>query len=380
MSMPAPLLDLLSELQRRNFPLGVSDYLLALKALAGDAHINSRDDLIFLCSVLWGKSREEQREVAEVLDSLLPARFTHQNLMDFHARSEAAEAGPPPAPSAAPAQQGQPATPPAQSKEPTTETPAKPKPAAGGQGTTKVPSRAVGATPPAPGDAVPPAEKTWEINPKLDLIGSLPVTRRQMKRGWRYFRRMKRVGPPVELDVQATVEQMYRQGVFLEPVLIPRRLNLSRLLVLADEGGSMVPFRRVVEPLLESAMQSGLAKVAVYYFHDAISNRVFEDSLFSKPVPLEEALKPFGGAGVLIISDGGAARGNYDPHRIEQTRGFIGLIKSVTLNMAWLNPTPPSRWAGTTAEAIVKESAIYMSPLDRAGLYAAVDVIRGRAR
>jgi hypothetical protein len=40
---------------------------------------------------------------------------------------------------------------------------------------------------------------------------------------------------------------------------------------------------------------------------------------------------------------------------------------------------PRPIWRGTTAEAVARGGAVPMVPLDRAGLDAAMDVLRGRA-
>ena len=84
---------------------------------------------------------------------------------------------------------------------------------------------------------VPLTRTPWHLNPHLDFVGSLPISKRQMKRAWRYNRRMRRVGAPVELDVEATIAEIYRQGIFLKPVLISRRQNQARILILIDERG-----------------------------------------------------------------------------------------------------------------------------------------------
>ena len=57
----------------------------------------------------------------------------------------------------------------------------------------------------------------------FDLLGDLPVPRRYLKRAWRYVRRMRRAGPALELDVEATAGRRYRDGVLTAPVLVPRR-------------------------------------------------------------------------------------------------------------------------------------------------------------
>ena len=44
--------------------------------------------------------------------------------------------------------------------------------------------------------------------------------------------------------------------------------------------------------------------------------------------------------------------------------------------MAWLNPMPQERWAGTTAEAIAQQ--VPMFEFNRAGLEQAIGALRGQ--
>ena len=83
----------------------------------------------------------------------------------------------------------------------------------------------------------------------------LPVTRRQMKQSWRHLRRMVREGPPTELDMDATVQDIGRRGVLLAPILRARRVNRAEVLLLVDQDGSMVPFHGLSQRLVETALQ-----------------------------------------------------------------------------------------------------------------------------
>jgi hypothetical protein len=386
-----PLLDLFTELRARNFPLGVGDYIGGLRALAGVVGVTSRDDLIFMCRVLWGKSREEQSQIAEILGTLLPPRFSVADLealveserANVEARTTPSEEAP--STTLPPTRSDYPPS----SQAPISEAPSLPsseatttayEPGYENEGFATVTlGRQVEARLAGGGVAVQNVEGAeWLLDPQLDLIGTLPVTKRQMKNVWRFFRRMQRVGTPTELDVTATTERVYRQGVFLSPVLVPRRLNLARLLILVDEGGSMVPFRRVTDPLLETARQGGLALVSIFYFHDVATGKVHRSAALDDAVPLADLARDFDGAGVLIVSDAGAARGRLDERRVRLSRRFIDAVRLITPNVAWLNPMPRDRWKGTTAEEVRLQCAVSMFPLDRAGLYAAVERLRGR--
>src|SRR5579883_685578 len=57
-----------------------------------------------------------------------------------------------------------------------------------------------------------------------------PITRRQMKQRWRYLRRFVREGAPTEVDIDATIRRVGQQGLLLEPVLVPGRINRTELI------------------------------------------------------------------------------------------------------------------------------------------------------
>jgi uncharacterized protein len=384
-----PLINLFTKLQRRNYPLGVSDYALVLEALSRGARVASREDLIFLCQSLWAKSSMEQHEIALELNRLLPKRLTVAELEALQAEERQKKEDAPldiqtekprPQDSSEESTGGRVSQSADQKKRDEQELmkeAARKETArkeAGGKEGLKA-----GAVVSALGQ-IEAEEKIWSADARFDYIGSLPVTRRQMKRAWRYMRLTKRIGTPVELDVEATVEHTYRLGVFEKTILMPRRANLAQLLILADEGGSMLPFRRVTEPLMESASQSGLAKVSTFFFHDVINNTVYLDQSLTRSIEFERALNSAKWTGILVVSDAGAARGNYDEARIIETEKLMQRLKQATANIAWLNPTPVSRWEGATAGELLSRCGAMMFTLDRAGLDAAVDAARGRKR
>lgn len=374
-----PLMDLFYELRRRNFPLGMREYVTVLDALTAGPGITSRKDLLFTCQLLWAKSLQEQKQVAEALASLLPEELTEDELRALNQESVWLQSALLPA-AASPDLTSEPAqSPPVESAETPKpqKDPRSPEVASGDRGSltfTASPGMQVSEI------LLPAIKATWQLNPALDFVGSLPITRRQIKSAWRYYRRMCRTGPPVELDVEATIEAIYRSGVFLKPVLIPRRQNQARMLILVDEQGSMVPFRRMTAALVDSAKLSGLARALTLFFHDVPGEQLFRDSCLNECEPIDRVISSFMDAGVLIISDGGAARGNYNQNRLKQTKEFVERVRRFTPHVVWLNPTPRERWTSTTAEAIRKECAMPMFELSRTGLDAAVNIMKRSSR
>ncbi|MEH1859947.1 MAG: hypothetical protein V7L21_18545 [Nostoc sp.] len=205
-----------------------------------------------------------------------------------------------------------------------------------------------------------------------------PVTRRQMKQSWRYLRRFVRDGPATELDIEATVKQFARQGILLQTVLMPRRVNRAQLLLLIDRDGSMIPFHELSRRLAETAVQGGrLAKADVYYFHNCSDKYIYQDPSCCEAKLLADILANYSySAGVLIFSDAGAARGGWNQERIDLTQQFLQQLKQRVRYIAWLNPMPKSRWDSTTAGEIA--SLVPMFELSRQGLQGAISVLRGK--
>lgn len=359
-----PLLDLFNRLRREHcLPLGVEEYMAVLRALQAGFGVEDRRALEQLCCTVWIKSEEEAR---------LFHRLFEQMLAQPVIRPE--EPSPP------------------KSTQPTLETPAAPPPEAPASET----------LPPASTQTAPARlhTLTLEMNEPTQVVQAIrrsaredlemgrprfsllteyfPVTRRQMKQSWRHLRRPVREGPPEELDVITTIEKIGREGILLEPVMVPRRSNRAELALLVDQDGSMVPFHALSRQLAETARRGGrLGQAGVYYFHDYPHGYLYRDPARLEAQPVPDALAAIGErAAVLIVSDAGAARGNFDLERVERTRTFIQQLKQSVRRYAWLNPMPNTRWPGTTAGEIAR--LVPMFEMSRRGLDAAISALQGR--
>ena len=205
-----------------------------------------------------------------------------------------------------------------------------------------------------------------------------PVTGRQMKQSWRSLRRLIREGPLIQLDVEATVNQISRKGMLVHPVLQPRRVNRNELLLLVDQDGSMAPFHSLSERLANTAIQGGrLGKAGIYYFHNCPREYIYQDPYHQVAKPISEVLSQLHPeyTGVLIFSDAGAARGTFNRQRLDLTAEFLAQLRQQLRYVAWLNPIPRERWQGTAGE-IAK--LVPMFELNHQGLNQAIDVLRGK--
>jgi hypothetical protein len=195
---------------------------------------------------------------------------------------------------------------------------------------------------------------------------------------WRYLRRPVKDGPRDVLDIEATVERSARQGFFLHPVYDRRETNYAHLVLLIDQGGSMVPFHRFTRDLVDTAGgESTIQRVDVAYFHNVPPPSVFRDPHLAEPLSLEKALAECTpDSSVLVVSDAGAARGYRSMDRIRATTEFLVKLRRRTTLIAWLNPMPQPRWASTSAQFIARLVAMFQ--MDPDGFGNAVDVLRGQ--
>jgi uncharacterized protein with von Willebrand factor type A (vWA) domain len=211
------------------------------------------------------------------------------------------------------------------------------------------------------------------------IVNDLPVTHRQMKQGWRYLRQFSREGPPIELDMEATIQQVAQHGVLLNPVLVPRRTNRIELLLLIDRDGSMVPFHHLSQELADTALRGGrFSRVRVYYFHNCPDKYLYRDRYHLEAELIDDCLSnlPKDRTVCLIFSDAGAARGGFSSRRRRLTKFFLKELRQYVRYITWLNPVPRDRWETTTAHEIA--ALVPMFEVNRQEFYRAIDVLRGR--
>jgi uncharacterized protein len=372
-----PLLDIFNSLrQRHGLPLGVDEYLAVLRSLQAGFGIGSRQEVEELCCLVWAKSEEESRLIRRLFEQMWKYSPAESENDGKHSPdvtetptplltstgSEVSLAETPEPESSLPET---PTSEPSTSDEPLPELKIPPSP-------TPEPVQVV--------QAVRSSRRDRELRrPRYSLLAEyFPVTRRQMKQCWRYLRRPVREGVPIELNVEATVAKMGREGILLEPILIPPRSNQTDLVLMIDQEGSMVPFHELSRQLVETAQRGGrLRQTRVFYFHDYPEEYLYRHPALLNAQPMSDVLEEIGErAVVLIVSDAGAARGNFDQERVESTQVWIKQLQQSVRYFAWLNPMPNECWRHTTAGEIAR--LLPMFEMSRQGMNAAISVLRGR--
>ncbi len=374
--LPRFVAEMVRQLRYRGVLLGVDDCVALRQALAAGFGWSDAAALGELCVALWAKSVRE----AEVVRAV----FRQVNLEDWRLND-------PVAGNSAPAPATDAAEPPA-------------------IGTPSPTARAASAPVTRPVSGLPAfLPDSVEPDPTLLLLPQYPLSERDVAQAWRRLRRPVRRGPPVELDVDATIRRCARTGVVTPPVLVPPRRNTARLLMLIDRQGSMTPYHGYVDHVRRAITDAArLDTTTVAYFHDIPGRsddlsvlghledpfsprldpilslipplrrgRVYDDAGLTAPRPLTPLIRDVGPrTAVAIISDAGAARGRLDTLRLLDTLALIKALRGQLAAIAWLNPAPPARWPSSTAGQIARHVAMF--PLTKAGMYRAVDVLRGR--
>jgi uncharacterized protein with von Willebrand factor type A (vWA) domain len=350
-------------------PLGVSDYIDALRVLEmqvahGDvAEVVSRRSLRRVCELLWTRGPDEIRLIGRIFDEIaLPTPAE----IDWATAAFPSQAGPSPPPIAD-----------------------KPRSPHTGSAAHRAGSidRDAGAAPTVTisfesanaGGSVPLPYPVLPARPSETFVlrAQTVLSARTLAVLWRRYRRMTRSGVRTELDLDATIREWTTRGAIDRPVLRARRVNRARLLILVDASPSMAPWRAFLSVLEQSVKLSRLQGAEVWYFANVPRRSLFWSADLAGAVPADRVYRRFTAAGLLVISDAGAARGFFNQGRVTQTLAFLADANRLTRSVVWVNPMPRDRWERSTAGALSARSAVSFLPLDQPSMIRAIDVLRG---
>lgn len=351
-------------LVRANMSLSVSDYLDALRALqldpsplldsAGGQARDPRSKVARLCQILWARTDEEARMIGQIVQEIPAASEEDRNAFERHIVNQHGDAPRSQRPSV-----------PAHAVKRTVDPAATPlvsfAPAERGPGLSwpRLLMRTGGPGP------------TYVLSPQS------VVSARWLSVLWRRFRRFERSGAKSELDIDGTIAERSRRGVIDRPVMRAPRTNRARMLILVDVSPSMAAWRPFIESLARSLSASRLSAPTMLYFDNVPRRAFFDSAQLTTPVSIAEVLQKNAGASVLVLSDGGAARGALNHRRVRETTAFLQLVRRRHKAVVWVNPMPKSRWDGSSAERLARLKDAVFLPLNANSLIQAVDVLRG---
>lgn len=207
-----------------------------------------------------------------------------------------------------------------------------------------------------------------------------PINRRDMRQSWRFLRQQTPAHFTSDIDLQQTIRDFAREG-FLGKVHYQQYFeDKVKLLLLVDYKGSMVAFHSLANQLIHTAthdQQRGHTQT--YFFHDVPKTHLFINTARTKAIRKEKLLQKLSTkhTRVLIFSDAGAARGQLELSRIDDTWDFLDELRPMVKQIAWLNPIPRTRWANTTAAEIAEITPMFETSAP--GFRAAIRHLRGKS-
>ncbi|MEO0987773.1 MAG: SUMF1/EgtB/PvdO family nonheme iron enzyme [Cyanobacteria bacterium J06639_14] len=365
------LLDLFFRLREQlGLPLQVEDYELLVEAWEANFQPDSHEALKRLCRRLWVKSPADQQRFDEYFDSYLAELF-YQAFQRSRARTPASQ------PPVDPEDRLDPVSDTASSSSPPSAPPPPPPPTR--QPRSRPNLQVVQAV--VRGDSLSERVPLGKYNLSDEYF---PVKRRELRHGWRRLRQPEYAGWSEEWDMPAVVQQISQQGLLLNPVYLPAKVNRANLLLLIDRSNSMDPFDLVAERLIATASraanQDDFSRVQVCYFRNAPTSRLFQDRDLSQPLLIDELLPQLSEQHTVavVFSDGGAARKGFNPRRCDLTADFVNRLKPQLRQMAWLNPLARHRWPGTSAERIAQD--LPMFALSQHGWRGLLKELRGQGQ
>ncbi len=366
-----PLLGLFRALVASGVAVGVRDYLDGLRALQLGFGQPDRQSLRRLAQTLWARSEVEQRLIARWFDGVaLPVAALLAGIDEAldaampQERETRGAAGPDPAKPGIVADQ-----PPLPLSD--TQSPLASAELAERARLSFASAREGGGLPVPRLPAQPLIGEDYVLHPHT------LISPREMAVLWRRYRRSTRHGPRTELDIAASIHERSRRSVLAQPVCRPRRSNSARLLVLADVSPSMDPWRPFIATLGDSLRFGRLASAELRYFGNLPRKQLYATPDLADGEASDEVLRRHAGAGLLVVSDAGSARGFLNRRRGVQTADFLAEASRYFPAMVWLNPMPRSRWSGTTAALVEAARNITMLPLDASQLQRGIDILRG---
>ncbi|MFM7449839.1 MAG: hypothetical protein ACKO24_14745 [Leptolyngbyaceae cyanobacterium] len=335
-SLEFPFLDLFQALQQAGMKLSLEQYDLLRQALGQGFGLENWegkdwDDLRQTCRVLWVKPHLNYD--AQVFEDAFN-RYVQKKQQEIRAQKRSQQPLPPAIPPPQPPARQLPRVPPR-----------------------KMPL----SQPPPEQQQVPIAVKTGLPSlPEVDETGlhltptDLPLSTRTVLDSWRFLRRPLRESTRYELDLEATIDRISREGYFSDVALRPLLSKRAELIVLVDDSNVMLPFRPALQPLVAAIAARQLTPATLYRFTTYPEDYLYNWQAPTKAIPLDPVLSRLHPRRsiVMIWGDAGATQ---TTTLADHRRGLITFLTRLTpclRSIIWLNPLPPHRWPGTLAQEI----------------------------
>jgi uncharacterized protein with von Willebrand factor type A (vWA) domain len=214
-----------------------------------------------------------------------------------------------------------------------------------------------------------------------------PLTEVQMGEALKRLRRMIHHGPPDMVNVEKTITETMKNGGEISIVFDRRLTDRLKVILMIDNGGwSMDPYIGIVQTLFNYA-RSQFKDLRIYYFHNTIYGRIWQDpQRHRKPETIEELARRDPDTRLIIVGDatmsptelvGGDGPLYYGFRENVNSGAQLQFLARTFRHAVWLNPRPEEDWGDSwTVGAIGKTFPMFELTLD--GLEKAVQRLMKR--
>ncbi len=222
--------------------------------------------------------------------------------------------------------------------------------------------------------AIQIAEQRKFKNYRSDVVLDI----RQIKVALRGLRKLGRIGPEDELDLEKTIDATAKNAGDIDLKWRRSRINATKLLLLMDVGGSMIPYAQMCSRLFTAAQSiSHFKDFKYYYFHNCIYDNVYEDIERSEPTSTEALFHNLDqDYKVVLVGDARMAPtelthryGAIYYYERNETPGILWLkqIADHFSHCVWLNPEEEFFWNHPTVIMIGKMFPMFQLTLEGLG-------------
>lgn len=186
------------------------------------------------------------------------------------------------------------------------------------------------------------------------ILKDLPISLTQVQQNWRSLKQSVREGTVYEVDIDATVEEIVRQGVMNDIRMRPVMQQRAELVVLIDDHSGMIPFRYAIAPLIQAVEGGWVSPAEIYRFTSYVDHYLYGWRRAGQATAIETILARLHPSRtvLVIVSDAGAAFGAVSGAQIVGMKQFVDRAMLCVRQLIWLNPLPSERWKGCSAQAI----------------------------
>jgi uncharacterized protein len=202
---------------------------------------------------------------------------------------------------------------------------------------------------------LPASSQPLRKNRQFELDRS-PISLEQVLQIWKRLHRPVAEPRYMELNLEATIQSVNREGFLAELVMKPLMQKSADLLLLVDESSGMTPYQPIWQPWVQAVTEQRIAPAQIYRFSCGVSDVVYP---WYEPLQLVAVDFLLGEMNsrrsvVILLSDGGAATQSKDPQKIKSMQNLLKKFSMAAREILWLNPVPKKLWANSSAATIAK--------------------------